>query len=197
MLRDKQPGGKRTEGPVVLPAMNLRLSILLPLLAIGAAPASVDPVKAVAGRYSVTFPDAFVSGEEYTGENIVEIVPVSPRAAYVRVATDWYNGHSCSLWGVAVAEGDRLVYHDPDKDSSADHGQCILSIRRVGRSLRLNDEDRSGCYARYCGARGSFTNVDLPFSSRRRITYEGKLKASRQFKEAMAAWCQAERSDGK
>ena len=177
--------------------MKLRLSILLPLLAIGAAPASVNPVKALAGRYSQTFPDAFVSGEKYTGENIVEIVPVSPRAAYVRVSTDWYNGHSCGLHGVAVAEGDRLVYHDPDTSGSPDTGQCILSIRRVGRSLRLNDEDRTGCYARYCGARGSFTNVDLPFSSRRPITYEARLRASWQFKQAMAEWHREELNGSK
>ena len=168
--------------------MKPRLLLLASLLAIGAAPASMDPVRSLAGRYSATFPNAMRDGEKYTGENIVEIVPVAPRAAYVRVHTDWYNGHSCSLWGVAEAEGSALVYHEADTRGHAVLGQCTLSIRRAGRSLRLNDEDGEGCYRRHCGMRGSFRNVDLPLASRRPITYGARLRRSYQFKGAMAEW---------
>lgn len=142
--------------------VNKRLAALLPLLTLGAAPATSDPVRSLTGRYSATFPNAMVDGEKYTSENIVEIVPVSGDAAYVRVHTEWFNGHGCALWGIAAAEGNRLVYRDPDPATISGSGQCILSVRRVGSRLRLNDEDRDGCYIRYCGMRGSFQNIDLP-----------------------------------
>ncbi|WP_157080956.1 hypothetical protein [Novosphingobium naphthalenivorans] len=168
--------------------MIKKLGIALLLLALGGGTIMVDPVTSLSGRYSKSFPNALSDGEQYLSENIVEIVPVSANAAYVRVHTEWTNGHSCSLWGIATAAGDQLVYHDLKSRDLPSYGRCVLSIRREGNQLRLNDEDNSGCYARYCGMRGSFSNIKLPFYSRRPITYLTRLRASPQFKEAMANW---------
>jgi hypothetical protein len=162
-----------------------KLAVLVPLLTLAAVPITRDPVRELAGHYSVTFPNALVTGEKYTSENIIEIYPVSRDAAYVRAHTEWANGHSCSLWGVAATQRDRLVYREPMNKPGA--GGCVLSIRRLGGNLRMNDESDGGCQA-YCGARGTFREVDLPFSSRRPITYGARLRGSWQFKEAMADW---------
>ena len=164
-------------------AIDRRLAALLSLITLAAMPESRDAVASLAGRYSTTFPNGLVTGEKYTSENIVEILPVSRGAAYVRAHTEWYNGHSCGLYGVAAAEGDRLVYREPPGKYGPDH--CTLSIRRIGTKLRMNDD---GSCSAYCGARGTFSNVDLPFASRRRITYVARIRGSQQFKEAMAEW---------
>lgn len=151
------------------------------LLAAAAGPAS--PVDALSGRYDRSFPNATVDGERYTGEDIVEIVRVTPDAAYVRASLSFFNGHSCGIAGVARVQGKRLVYRER---ASPDGGQCTLTIERAGRSLRL--DDGGGACKDHCGARGSFTDHDLPFASRRPIRYMTRLKASTQYRQALAQW---------
>src|SRR5215218_7625700 len=97
---------------------NFAFAFLLtaaPLLLAADQP-QADPAQALAGRYYSQFPNALVSGEKYTGENIVEVVQVAPRAAYVRVHLDYYNGHTCGLNGVAKSQGDALVVRDLEPD---------------------------------------------------------------------------------
>lgn len=156
----------------------------LALLA-AAGPAASDPARALAGRYDAQFPDALVSGEHYTGQDIVKIVPVAPRAAYIRFHLDFYNGHSCSLAKVARAEGGELVYREP-ASASAPSPACHLHIRRAGAKLAWSDE--GGSCKSYCGARGSFLHGDVPWRSKRPITYMAALKASRQYRDALVEW---------
>ena len=156
---------------------------LIALLALAAGPAT-NPVQSLAGRYYRQFPDATIDGSKYTGQDIVEIVPVTPRAAYVRLSLDFFNGHVCGIYGVATVDGDALVYRDPrDPD---DGGQpCTLTLRQQGGKLRW-DDTKGSCQS-YCGARGSL-NGDLPFASKRPIRYLPRLKASRQYQEAIEEW---------
>src|SRR5436190_18737451 len=64
----------------------------------------------LAGVYKRSFANGTVDGDKYTSEDVLEIVPVGPRTAYVRARLQFYNGHSCSMYGIARAEGPRLVY---------------------------------------------------------------------------------------
>ncbi len=153
----------------------------------GAAAAAVIPstVAALAGRYDHSFPDQLVSGESYTGTDVVEIVPVDATHAYVRFSLDFYNGHSCSLSGVAEAQGDALVYQEPADKALPGEPPCRLAIRRKGRKLTWDD---AGSCKADCGARGSFSGGDLPWSSKRRITYLARLERSSDYRSALTEW---------
>ena len=163
--------------------MSRRFLVLLPLL-LAAGSAKPDPATQLAGRYYRQFPDGLVTGEKYTGEDIVEIAPVAPRAAYFRISLDYFNGHSCSISGVAREEDGALVYRDPERQY--DGTKCVLSIRRAGRSLSIDDGDAT-C-KNDCGARGSLSKVSLPYSSKRPIRYLARLKRSAEYRDAMAQW---------
>ena len=144
-------------------------------------------VSSLAGRYYRQFPNAFVSGEKYTGEDIVEIVPVTPATAYVRIHLDYYNGHYCGIYGIARTEGDALVYREAGRPSPiADNRRCVLTVRRDGKSLSIDDED--GSCRGYCGMRGTLSDVTLPFASKRSIRYMARLKASYEYKAALIEW---------
>jgi len=160
-----------------------------PLL-VGAAASAPTAVDSLAGRYYRQFPNALVTGEKYTGENIVEIVPVAGSAAYVRIHLDYFNGHSCSLFGIAKAEGRALVYRDPGE--TWDGRPCVLRIRRSGRDLSI--DDGGGTCSDNCGARGTLSEIALPFASRRQITYMNRLKASPEYRQAISEWHQKPRT---
>lgn len=160
------------------------LFLALPAL-LAAGPAVPDPVDALAGRYSSHFRNGLVDGTSYWSDDILEIVPVDAAHAYVRVETNFFNGHMCSLNGVAAAEGNTLVYRDP-APADAYSPKCVLTVRRAGAMLSFDDGD-GGC-KRYCGARGGFGDMHLPWASRRPITYLGRLKASSQYRDALSRW---------
>jgi hypothetical protein len=151
---------------------------------LAASRATPDPAQALAGRYYRQFPDAAVTGEKYTGEDIVEIVPVSPDTAYFRVHLDYYNGHTCGIFGLARSEGGALVYRDPDR--RPDGRSCVLRLRRSRGSLSI-DDDGGSCKSD-CGARGSLSGVKIPYASKRPITYLARLKSSRQYRDATSEW---------
>jgi hypothetical protein len=165
------PAGRLTRLFAILPALVL----------LGAVPSR--PVDALAGRYSERFRNALVTGEEYWSENIVEVVPVDARHAYVRIDLHFFNGHVCGLSGIAKAEGDALVYREPK--SGIANGECALTIRRKGNLLSWNNE---GTCKSYCGARGSFLTDGVAWRSRRPITYLKRLRASEQYRTALAEW---------
>lgn len=155
----------------------------LAVAGIAAAPSS--PVTALAGRYSAHFKNGLISGERYFSDDVAEIVPVDASHAYVRFALQFANGHSCSLAGVAKAKGDSLVYVEPAGKMYGDV-RCTLTIARHGAKLAWDDNE--GSCRTYCGARGSFIHDDLPWSSKRAITYLPRLKASRQYRDALTEW---------
>lgn len=159
---------------------------LCPLLAIAGAQGHHDPAHQLAGRYYRQFPDALVGGGKYEGEDIVEIVPVGPASAYVRLHLDYYNGHVCALSGIANASGDTLTFDDNEPLS----GHCILRVRRTGSQLHLDDS--GGSCSAYCGVRGTLSDVSLPYSSKRPIRYLTRLRNSAQYRQAMIRWRQAQ-----
>lgn len=127
-----------------------------------------------------------VDGSKYDSDDVVEIVPVDATHAYFRADLQFYNGHSCGIYGIAKAIGGKLVY--AEKQPMYDGGAvCRLTITTRGKSLLLDDGEGS-CQA-YCGARGSLSGFDfIPLSSKRPIGYMARLKGSSQYKDAIDAW---------
>jgi hypothetical protein len=161
-----------------------RRALVVAALGCCAATGASSPVQTLAGRYSSHFQNGLVDGTSYWSDDVVEIVPVSDDAAYVRAELQFYNGHSCSIAGVAKAQGDALVYRAPVPPDPDDH--CVLSVRRKGASLLLDDGDNS-CKS-YCGARGSLGDQTLPWKSKRPITYMARLKNSSTSRDALTEW---------
>jgi hypothetical protein len=169
---------------IVADRLASRLPVLCAaaLVLTAATKSTTDPAHALAGRYYRQFPDGLVSGEKYTGEDVAEIVPVGPAEAYVRIHLDYYNGHSCSIFGVAHSEGPALVYKA--SRPQYDGRNCVLALRREGQSLSI--DDAGGSCSSNCGARGTLSNVAIPYSSKRPIRYMARLKSSREYREALA-----------
>lgn len=163
-----------------------KLLLIAVFAAIAAAPAS--PVTTLAGRYSKHFQNGFVDGSKYWSDDVVEIVPVDATHAYFRAELQFYNGHECSLSGVARAVGNKLVYRE--KEVTAFGGidkPCTLSISASGKDLLL--DDAGGTCKANCGARGTFSDFRfIPLSSKRPITYMAKLKESEEYKGAVDDW---------
>ncbi len=160
-----------------------RAGALMAVACLGATAPDSSPVDQLAGRYGRHFINGLMDGTRYWSDDVVEIVPVDARHAYARLRLEYGNGHQCALSGIVAVEGVSLVYHEPGDGAG---GHCRLSIRHDGAALRLDDGDRS-CWA-YCGARGTLSIISLPWKSRRPITYLPRLKASREYAEAVAAW---------
>ena len=158
-------------------------AVLAAIVVAGSAVAAPSLPEALAGVYKTHFKNGLVSGETYVSEDILEIVPTGPGAAYVRTHLEFYNGHECALSGIAHVEGADLVYREPPASKVGDRS-CVLHVARKGSKVVLSDEEGS-CQA-YCGARGSLSDDSFPVSSRRAIRYLPRLKASSEFKEALA-----------
>lgn len=160
--------------------------IALALVAAAAGAVMVDPVRALAGRYGEHRPNGDVSGRRYFTDDVAEAVPVDATHAYVRFEPNFFNGHICSLAGIAERRGVALVYQGLSDDVFGDDKRpCRLTIRRAGGKLAWDDD---GTCKGHCGARGSFSGGDLPWGSKRAITYMARLKASTEYRNALTEW---------
>ncbi|MHB0990428.1 MAG: hypothetical protein ACYC0M_04025 [Burkholderiales bacterium] len=156
---------------------------------------TTDPVKQLAGRFSEHFSNSDVDGDKFWSDNVVEIVPVSANAAYFRIHLEFYNGHLCDLSGVAQASGSGLRYQEPvqvydvHRVGGMKNSQCVLQISKQDDHLLLQESDPDlGCKENYCGVRGGFDGVTLPWKSHRIITYMQKLKTSNEYRDALKQW---------
>jgi hypothetical protein len=162
-----------------------RLGVVAALALTAAATPTADVAPELAGRFYTQFPDMFMTGEKYVGENVVEIVPVGPRAAYLNLRLDYANGHQCELSGLARQEGHALVLR---AGSEGGGPACVLRVYRDGKSLMIDDSKGSGTDGscqQYCGARGTLSKVTMPFASKRPIRYMPRLKASQDYRAAV------------
>jgi hypothetical protein len=148
------------------------------LTAAGAA--AFDPAR-IAGRYGHHFLNGLVDGSHYWSDDVVEIVRLDPRRAYVRAELQFYNGHQCSISGIAHVDGGGLLYREAEPNT--DGGHCMLRIGETRTGVRLED---GGSCKDHCGARGSLNGIDFDRRSRRPITYVERLKGSSEFREALA-----------
>jgi hypothetical protein len=84
----------------------MMLRLFLGLLLLAASPlASAVEIDAIEGAYHRHFENGDVSGDKFAGEDVLEIVKITNDSAYFRTHLDIFNGHVCSLWGVADLVG--------------------------------------------------------------------------------------------
>ena len=166
--------------------------VALTMPAITQASETTDPVKQFAGRFSEHFPNSDIDGDRFWSDNVVEIVPVSANAAYFRIHLEFFNGHLCDLSGVAQTSGTGLRYqesvqvYDVHAVGNMKNSQCVLQISKQDDHLLLQESDPDlGCKENYCGVRGGFDGVTLPWKSHRSITYMQKLKTSNEYRDAL------------
>jgi len=161
---------------------------------LGGAAAADGDAPQLMDRMAGVYKHRFMSGvvvpgkadEPYQAEDVIEIVPYDADHVYLRVHLDFYNGHDCTIWGMARYERGEFVYrgHEPEVEG---YPQCKLRVGIDEDRLRLTDRDSeqgvSTCRA-YCGARGSLV-YDIGMDKRRDIRYMDRLQASRQYKQAI------------
>nr|WP_143029055.1 hypothetical protein [Massilia sp. PDC64] len=174
--------------------------ILVPLLAaLCACTASAQEpaqlMQKIAGVYKHRFMSATITpgkapGEAdvpYQAEDVIEIVPYDADHVYVRAHLDFYNGHTCDIAGMARHEQGAFVYRDTLSLAVAAYPPCTLKVSVEHDKLTLTDRATpdavSSCRA-YCGVRGSL-NYSIDMDKRRPIRYLDRLKASREYKQAV------------
>lgn len=160
-----------------------RSAILTAVLFAAAAnpPAFAADVDALAGVYKSSFKNGNISGDKYQSEDILEIVKVSPAAAYVRTHIEFFNGHVCNMWGVAKAEGGTLVFRG---ETNSQGKQCVLSVKAAGSKVVLDDKE-GACAITTCGARGMYNGTAFDLKKRRAIRYMDILLKSDEYKDAV------------
>lgn len=134
------------------------------------------------GVYKHRFSNALVSGEAFTSEDVLEIVPIAPGRAYLRAELQFFNGHVCSFAGVAREQGGGLVYRAPKGSNNGDG--CVLALRPRGGRLVFSDKGGQ-CRAMTCGARGGYSGAAFPLNARRPIRYMPLLRRSEEYRAAL------------
>ena len=167
-----------------------RMMALLALPILLATPVNAtepDPaLAAIAGVYKHRFQNGTVQGDEYQSENILEIVPTGPDQAYFRTHLEYFNGHTCDLYGIADWRDGALHFQDRATEG---YPACRLRLEVKDGNIVFVDDPDVPCRNDYCGARGSF-NLDFKAGEKRRIRYMDRLLASTEYaaaKEAYAA----------
>lgn len=146
-----------------------------------------DGLQSIFGVYKESFANGDVTGRTFKSENILELVRLSDRTAYFRIHLEFYNGHICSLYGVAQRDAGTYEYSSSDVDPSGNH--CILDIKPMGKKLVLNEgTPRFVCKEMNCGERGGFDGVSFDLGKRRDIRYMPRLLKSREYAAAIAEY---------
>jgi hypothetical protein len=154
------------------------------------ANAGSPSVDELAGVYKRSFQNGAVDGSTYRSEDILEIVKLSPTAAYFRTHLEFSNHHACNLWGVIEETDSGFVYHGPQSYSGK---ACTLHLKVDEDTITFEDEDQA-CRSLSCGARGAYSLpgerpiVYFDLNSRRRIRYMDRLLASWQYADALAEY---------
>lgn len=112
-----------------------------------------------------------------TAEDTIELAKVTNSKIYFRVELMFYNGHSCSIYGIAHQEGNSFVYKPTDHDEN-----CVLVIKRQRQDLFIND---NGTCDFACGARGSLSDYTIPLAKKRPIKYLPLLLKSEEYRDAI------------
>lgn len=161
-------------------------TIAAAILATGALAQSLSTLPSdLAGQYGGQHRYRSPDNNRYELHDLVEIVPVDARHAYVHIYLESFaGGHQCEIAGIAKERGRALVYVAPrSRDESA---RCTLTVRRQGAKLLWSAPEVS-CRA-YCGTNASLASGDLPWSSKRPIRHLSRLKQRAPYTEALSEW---------
>jgi hypothetical protein len=135
-------------------------------LALGGA-AAAPSAHDLAGRWTHRFTSGDISGARFPVEDEVVIVAVDRGHAVFDIQLNFFNGHQCSIGGMATLEGRQLVFRDP-AGRGYDGRTCALRIWRDGARLRWDDGE--GTCQGYCGARGRLAGGEMRWAGRRPIS---------------------------
>ena len=117
-------------------------------------------------------------------EDILEIVPISGVATYVKIRTYFTNAHKCAYQGVFEykASNEFIAVSKPYSRDNI----CVLKMTVDAKKIRFFDESPVPytCQS-YCGSRGQLTATDFSNKSKRRIRYLPRLKNSDEYLEAV------------
>jgi len=159
---------------------RLAALVAIGMLAIPALAAD-GTIDTLAGVYKTQFKNGNISGDKYDSEDILEIVKVSPKTAYIRTHLEFFNGHVCNIQGVADVEDGALVYHGPD---NIEGKPCQLSVRLVRGRVTLEDQE-GHCAIGTCGNRGMYNGTTFDLKRKRPIRYMEILLKSEEYKAAI------------
>ena len=182
------------ESQAMIPRISLAALILALALALDVALAAVAAAPGLpaelAGVYKHRFANSDMQGDHFTSEDILEIVPVTADAAYVRLHLEFYNGHECAISGIARQAGQSLVYDGP---ADADGKPCRLTLASRGDGIHIFEGENGACRAQTCGMRGGYGYKadgppDFTSGQRRAIRYLPRLVASTEYQSALAEY---------
>lgn len=180
----------------------MKVVLMLAALALPAA-AAATPAARLIGDIEGVYKHRFINriivpgkpDEKYEAEDVVEVVRHDDRHIYVHAALTLDNGHHCGFHGIAGYENGVFVYHDPNPHLS-DKQACVVTIAARGETLTLTDRATpngpSTCQS-LCGARGSLGDYAIAASKKSPIDYMPKLKATKQYRQAVKAYQEAQR----
>jgi hypothetical protein len=160
-------------------ALGALFGLTLAGAAMSAKPLAIDEV---AGVYKHRFQNGDTGGGKYESEDILEIVKVSERTAYVRLHLEFFNGHQCGISGVAEVSGAALVYKSKAQFDEYNGKRCVLTITPQGGAVTVSDA--YSCKS-HCGARGAIEGTAFKLSAKRPIRYMTRVKNSSEYAEAM------------
>jgi hypothetical protein len=169
---------------------DMRGAVLLGVflaLALGAAAGAASlggrpDLDRLAGVYKHPAAPGFGADAGVPHEDILEIVKLSPRTAYVRIHSE-DGDHICGIRGVADLTADALVY----TGARGSDPPCVLKFRSTAAGVAPEDVG-GGCSRENCGAGadlGLGDQVRFKFSEKRPIRYMARLLASREYVEAL------------
>jgi hypothetical protein len=138
------------------------------------------------GVYKTRFSNALVSGETFTSEDILEIVPVTADTIYFKTHLEFYNGHECNSDGLArFSKAGVFVFNDPNKETIGNSAKsCRLLLEVNDKDIVIHDPDGT-CKSYYCGMRGGFEAAVFPRTAKRKIRYMKILKNSDEYKKSI------------
>lgn len=166
----------------------MKLAIYGPALAVfatGTALEAAVPPSAhdLAGRYTHSFRNGDISGDRFTSTDSAIIVATDRSHAVVDLQLNFFNGHECSIGGMAELDGRQLVFRDSEMQGF-DGASCELRIWRDGARLRWTDGE--GSCRGYCGARGGLSDGEMRWSSRRPIPRAEQARILRDLERSRA-----------
>jgi hypothetical protein len=139
----------------------------------------------IAGVYKRGFKNGNIDGTTYLSENILEIVKVVENIIYFKFRLEFFNGHSCFLFGTAYYTSDKAFLFK----GNAEEGDCNLKIIVTAEDIKFIDGAYGGntCRDYCCGARGGLDGVSFKRSIQRPIKYMKLLKNSEHYQESIKA----------
>lgn len=176
--------------------------LVLILPAVAAQASALKMIKDIEGVYKQRFTNAMITpgkapleaDQFFQSENIIEVMRHDDQHIYLRAELNFYNGHTCSIYGIARFQKNAFVYRAPAL--SAENTQaCTLTVTHTADSLRISDRvqhDGPATCRAYCGVRGSLSDLIFYNKTKRPIRYQDRIAKSRQYQTAVFKFKQAE-----